>query len=350
MSDVLVLFYDDKDRQRPVGKSTLEDEIKRGFNETKISYDIQVASPSHTPWLAKFWMNEKKYDGILVVAGLACSLSVPYSSMQDLYKNETIVIGDPDWPEIDKKIVPSKYYNQQRHVPILGLPTRHAQDDGQLAFKSMIMESSPSDAMCVGIEQGYQSARLMSKLIKNEFREVKLIIPDQTGMYNRAAHHVNKLLNLEFKVWDQGKPEDKIWFPPPVPIADYLRRVETFKENYDNVLPVVFYDDFSQIKEVDKVAEFIIGVYCPQDEPNWEHVARLALSSAQLEHVIHVRPSTEENAAMAVAQCLYNSRNKKGDLKLTQASYFRQRRRDKAMTNVEELLKLHPELDKRKKK
>ena len=348
MSDVLVLFYDDKDRQRPVGKSTLEDEIKRGFAETKVNYDIQVASPSHTSWLAKFWMNEKKYDGILVVAGLACSLSVPYSAMQDLYKNDTLVIGDPDWPEIDKKIVPSKYYNQQRHVPILGLPTRHAQDDGELAFKSMIMESSPADAMCVGIEQGYQAARFMSKLVNNEFKEVKLIIPNKTGVYNRAAHNVNKLLNLEFKVWDQGKSDDKIWFSPPEPMIDYLRRFENFKEKYDNILPVVFYDEFSQIQEIDKVAEFIIGVYFPEGEPNWKHLAHVALHSTQLEHVVHVRP-TEENVAMAIAQYLYHARNKKGELKLKEESYFRNRRREKARLNVEKLLLAHPELDKRKK-
>ena len=361
MSDVLVLFYDRKDKVRPAGKATLEDEIKRGFEGTDVEYDIHVASPSHTPWLARNWMNEKKYDGILIVAGLACSLSVPKARMQELYENEFINLGHHECPEIENKIVPSKYFKQERHVPILGVPTKHQQDvDGHLAFESMLMESSPSSAMCVGVEQGYQAARLMSKIVSNTFSEVKILVPYDTpsnanndefdgenerkyGPTFPIAKKICRMLDLEFKVWEQGNigfGRDKI--------GHYEWSLETFAGGNadDKVLLVVVYDNFDQIRRVDKFAKFMIGVYA-HEEPS--DLNKLVYVANSLENVVHVRPGISGNAGMTIVQGLYNARNEKGKPKLNEESFFTKLRKDKSKENFEEFLLAHPELDKRHK-
>ncbi len=374
---VLVLFYDKKDREREVENTveprTLEEDIKEAFKETGVKYEIRTASPRHEPWLILEYMNEQKYDGIIVVAGLSCSLDIPNMVMQQLYDNQHIPIKPRDWQNVTFKrkdfhgneitdehgqtrtfkasiddMIKSVYFQQQRSVPIIGVPTADEHTYGEFAFASMLMSSRPSSAACVPVGKAYQAAVLMSRLLTTPWNEVVTVMPDKDakeyekdGMPKiRSKGHqlgweVTQLLDKEFTPYEDGK----------IPFhhesyADYMRQFMTGdtvdKRPPANRLHVCIYNDFFQLEDMNKLSEAIIGVYLPpkgQKVNMLEFSKRIAIGT-KLENVLHSRMGVSENAAVLAAQALFIANP---NLKPSRFTSLRQK---KSQGNVEEFLKL----------
>jgi len=321
--NVLALFYDKKDRDREVNGARLEDEIKRGFKGTGINYNIRTASPKHEPWLAQAYMNERKYDGIITVAGLSCTLDVPNMLMEELYDNKELNIASRDWPELGNKKAKSKYYLQERPVPIIGVPTKDPHTNGELAFASMLMSSRPSSAACVGVEQGYQATQLMSKILTNEWINVNVILPPWESKESKEiGMNLISLLDSEFTPFD----DDQVSFGLESRLESE-RKARTDK----NTLLVCVYENTDQLYELSE-SDCVIGIYSPRKQ-NIDFGSFVDEINT-LDNVIHTRAGVGENAAMFVAHCIHISHP---NLK---PSRFTALRRKKSEEHVKEYLRI----------
>ncbi len=368
MSNVLVLFYDRKDQLRPAqveGKEwTLADAIKLGFAGTGVGYTVRTASPRHEPWLVQYYMNEKKYDAMLIVGGLSCSLDIPNMLMEELYDNREIRMAPRDWKsavieeshlegkimqrheiKISEQHLKSNYFDQERRIPVLGIPTADPHTYGEIAFASMLMSSRPSEAACVGVEQGYQGAKLVTRMLTNKWNDIKVIVPEKNNAFRGTGYGICTMLDKEFKsyedcgisfgveTWNDYRPTPlKPWTPKP------------------NVLHICVYDEFTQLKEVSELADFVIGVahfsdkdVAPEGKIDFKHFVKKA---SEFSNVIHVRPAVPENAAKFAAQCLalhsYQKKipgQDKTETVWLKPSRFPDLRRKKSWPNVQEFLK-----------
>ena len=381
----LVLFYDQKDMDRPVsveGKPVkLFDAVQRGFG-SGVKYDIGVASPRHEPWLVQWYMNQRKYDGIMVVGGLSCSLDIPNMLMEELYDNPSInVVAPRDWedaeiPEMEGgkpkmyegkpvthavRIPPgqigSKYWKQERRVPILGVPTTDPFTNGEIAFASMVMSSRPSEAACVGVDQGYQAARLMARMLTNDWNDVR--ITTSQGLKKGIAYDISRLLNKEFKPYEDCNISFGTY-----PAGDYTagpiseREVGKIWKPPTNRLHVCTYGDFGELEAISGMTDFVIGVGNLEEKTNSPggeiDFQKFVEQAAKFNNVVHVRPGVAENAAMFVAQCLSMhpyKRKKEGEVEKEELVWLKSRRfqelrRKKSKANVERFLKSHPDYEK----
>jgi len=350
--NVLVLFYDQKDRERMVGSSTLEDAIAHGFEGTEVGYAIRTASPRHEPWLVLEYANEAKYDGIIVVAGMSCSLDIPSMLMEQLYDNERVPIRPRDWQNatLGDKIVSindtieSKYFQQQRPLPIIGVPTWDEYTDGIIAFGSMLMSSRPSGAGCVKINGGYQAAQNMARLLTTKWKDVKILTPDKFDLnipkeQNKPGailgYDICNLLDSDFKPYDDAKIEyghDHI--------LNYFSNLKTQnKEKADlDVLHVCVYNDFSELEKISKIASTVIAVYVPDQQRETFGINKFTqfanYASRGPDNVIHSRVGVGENATVLVAHALYAAHPK------LQPSRFTSLRMKKSAGNITEFLAL----------
>ena len=336
---VLVLFYDQKDRERKVrsGK-TLEEEVERGFAWADLDYDLRTASPQHEGWLVRACMNAKKYDAIVSAGGLSCSLDLARIIIEELYDRETVHISPRDWKEVkarkegseivlseygDETITieenqPSLYFRQERPVPIIGLPTSDDVTEGVVAFSSMVMSGRPSSAACVGVDQGYAVGQLVSGILNNSWTGIQFAVDRMQGpAYNLACAAV-ELLDKEFRPYEDGRvhfsvcPHDEL-------------KIET--------LPVVFYENFSELRDIACKHPFIIGVHIPSGRLDFTEFVR---NTHGLENVVHTRPGVGENAAIFAIQCLYFSNPS------LKPSRFVALRRQKSLPHVKAYLELNP--------
>ncbi len=370
MSDknVLVLFYDRKDKLRPAqieGKEwALVDAIKLGFAGTAIKYTVRTASPRHEPWLVQYFMNEKKYDAMLIVGGLSCSLDIPNMLMEELYDNREIRMAPRDWKnavieenhlegkitqkheiKITEQHLKSNYFDQERRIPIIGIPTADPYTYGEIAFASMLMSSRPSEAACVGVEQGYQGAKLVTRVLTNEWNDVKIIVPEKNRNSKGAGYGICPILDKEFKPYE----DCGITFNPEA-FNDYRHNPLKPWKPKPNVLHICVYDDFTQLKEISELTDFVIGVahfddqeFAPGGKIDFRNFVKRA---SELSNVIHVRPAVPENAAKFAAQCLalhsYEKKipgKDKTETVWLKPSRFPDLRRKKSWPNVQEFLK-----------
>jgi phosphoribosylcarboxyaminoimidazole (NCAIR) mutase len=371
--DVLVLFYDRKDMSRIVGspQRSIVDDLQEGFKGTGVKATIRTASPRHEPWLALEYFNEKKYDGIIIVGGMTCSLDVPHGLMEQLYDNKELNLKPRDWQnaEFERKatgkvqLLPSgsgklkyhvsiedtldsKYHGQQRPVPMIGLPVKDRFSKGEFALASMIMASRPSSAAAVGIEQGYEAAQMMSTLLNTTWKEVKIVASDMTyeqretrdtpeklSPVHNVARDVCKVIDEAFKPYD----DDRIPFGA-FAVADYLRQLSQGdlkpRPALSDVLHVCVYDDFSDLERIASVANLVIGVYVPKRDLDFRHFCS---ASHEYRNVIHTRIGSGENAAVLTAHALYSTHPK------LKPSRFTQLRRSKSEMNVEIFLEIMKE-------
>jgi phosphoribosylcarboxyaminoimidazole (NCAIR) mutase len=371
---VLVLFYDAKDRERELNRGseprTLEEDVKEGFGPG-VSYEIRTASPRHEPWLILEYMNEQKYDGIIVVAGLSCSLDIPNMLMEQLYDNQRVPIKPRDWQNVtfrrknfhgdeitDEKgqikpfkasiddTIESVYFQQQRPVPIIGVPTADPLTYGEFALASMLMSSRPSSAACVPVERGYQAARLMTALLTTPWKELVIVMPDKgatayesdgTPKIRTPGHHIGwettQLLDKEFTPYEDAK----------IPFhhessAEYARQFITGKtvdkKPPENRLHICIYDGFEQIEDMNNLTQLTIGVYLPNEGRKADFREFNHRISQGLENVLHTRIGVSENAAVLAAHALFIANPK------LVPSRFSSLRQKKSQANVEEFLKL----------
>jgi len=356
---VLVLFYDSKDMTRTVKPGrTLADDITEGFKETNVKYTMRTASPRHEPWLALEYFNEHKYDGIVVVAGMSCSLDVPHQLMDQLYDNQKLQFKPRDWQgaEFERKdatklkyrvniedVIESNYHGQERPVPIIGVPTKDSITDGENALFSMLMLSRPSSGACVGIEQGYSAARLISGLLNTPWDEVRIIASDTRkekeaprgedevlSPVHRVARDMNTILNEAFKVFDCAKIAHGYHA-----ISDIGRSGNVLGAG-KNPLFACVYDDFKDLEKVARECNGkpVIGIYVPRGKIRFHAFAE---AIAPFDNVIHTRVGAAENAAIVAAHALYAANPK------LVPSRFTFLRRNKSEQNVEEFLKLWKE-------
>ncbi len=372
MSDdkhVLVLFYDSKDMVRSSGiNKTLVEDVNEGFKGTGVRYTIRTASPRHEPWLALEYFNERKYDGIIVVAGMSCSLDVPHGLMDQLYDNQRISIKPRDWQgaEFERKatgkaqilkpgneklkyrvniedVIESKYHGQERPVPIIGVPTKDDITEGENALFSMLMLSRPSSGACVGIEQGYSAANLMSLLINTPWDEVRIIASNTTivkpapssedeklSPVHRVARDMSRTINEAFDVFGDAK------IPHGYHAINDLARSGNVVGAGKEPLYACVYDDFRDLEEVAKETggKPVIGVYVPKGKISFQ---KFAEAIAPFDKVIHTRVGAAENAAIVAAQACYAANPK---LKPSRFTFLR---RKKSERNVEEFLRLWEE-------
>jgi len=374
--NILVLFYDRKDMKREIrGQSTLEDEVKRGFGEG-VKYHIRTASPRHEPFLVQTFMNgyrpdkngtlvdeSVRYDGMIIVGGLSCSLDIPNLMMQDLYDKPEIEIAPRDWKnttfiETDKDGKPLKTYKINLHgvmkskyhlalpIPIIGVPTQDPSTDGEIALGSMMMSSRPSEAACVGIDQTYQAARLMSRIMKNTWNNVSIIIPhdypgDDRNVGYKICSSVCKQLDAKFEAYK----DDRIGYGPKA-FADFMRHMDE-EEPSDQTLHVLVYDTFGKLKQADNAVDFLVAIYAPYtskdiqiekdgkkdfvrvEEPEKTPIDSLFVKETSgLEHTIHSRTSIGENAGVFIARCLYVSHPK------LKAAHWEDKRRERSWPNI----------------
>ncbi|MBS3125022.1 hypothetical protein J4211_02090 [Candidatus Woesearchaeota archaeon] len=333
----LVLFYDHKDRERQVrAGATLEAEVRRGFEGTGIACDIHTASPQHEGWLVRAYLNAAKYDVVISAGGLSCSLDLARMCMEELYDSETIHISPRDWKGVKvkreegklilkeyadqtitiEKTESSRYFKQERPVPIIGLPTSDDLTDGVVAFSSMVMSGRPSSAACVGVDQGYAAGQLIAKMLNNSWNGIQFVVHQMHGHAYDLGCSAVALLNQEFKAYDDGKIPFEICTPPE------LRK---------NTLPVVFYENFNDLRAVARKEPFIIGVHVPSGRLNFTEFVK---NTHGIENVIHTRPGVGENAAMFAVQCLYFRHPK------LKPSRFVDLRRARSLPHVQEYLEL----------
>ena len=381
--NVLVLFYDEKDKKRRIAlneqgsvvkeeierkagrgvyETTLGAEFVRGFCDGKVNATFLQASPSHEPWLVKRIFNRyvegddaPPYDGIIVVAGLSCTSDMPRMLMDELYNEETVSAKSVDW---DKNVtMKSKYFGRARYVPIIGVPTKDQHTNGHRAFFSMIEVSSPRDAVCVGIEHGYAAAQLIDRMLSNQWNRVRIIVPSMTS--GGLAYQTGLAVKKELDEWF-----DPEWFKLDgglvefglVSFGDFIKGPN--KEELDhwrpspNILPVCIYDDIDQLRKLNSISDCVIGVSALEqkliDEQFVEEIT-------DLDHVLHSRSYKGENAAMFVAQCLsmhpykktvkeqVPDEEKSGQMKTVEktkevwlnAEHFRKKRMERSRLNVE---------------
>lgn len=363
MSDqnVLVLFYDIKDAlrtitinnegrivdetERNVGrdvfKTTLGAEIVRGFQHGGIKYHVRIASPSHEPWLVKQIFNRHrendgiKYDGIVAVAGLSCTSDMPRMLMDELYNNEYVQADSVDWDEKTK--MKSKYFGQARPVPIIGVPTKDSHTNGHRAFFSMIEVSSPRDAVCVSVEHGYAAAQLMKHLLSNQWNNVRIIVPStSSGIGYRIGLELKKELDDWFKPFESCKVEfgltsysDFVRGPKRDDLSDW--------KSPPNILPVCIYEDLSELRRINTMAECVIGVSALERKLRDEEFVK---EITGLGRVLHARSYNGVNPANFVVQCLSMHPylvGEKGHEKEVwlNADSLRTRRTEKSRDNVE---------------
>lgn len=324
--NVLVLFYDRKDMERPITvnregtlvdeqverkagrdvfQTTLGSEIERGFRYSGVKATIHTASPSHEPWLVKEIFNRYKendsirYDGIIIVAGLSCTLDMPRMLMDELYNYETVRAESTEWTE--KVTMKSNYFGLPRRIPIIGVPTKDASSNGHRAFFSMIEASGPRDAVCVGVEHGYAAAHLMSRMLTNQWDDVAIIVP-----YMSAS--------AQYKIGLELKKELDEWFDPFIncdvklgltSFSDFVRgpkREDLSDWNPpSNILPVCIYSDISELRKINGISDFVIGVSALEKQVSDEQFVKEATG---LDHVLHARTQHGVNPANFVARCL----------------------------------------------
>src|SRR5574341_739469 len=221
--NVLVLFYDRKDKARPItvnregtlvdervekaaGRdvfyTTLGSEIERGFKYSGVKATIHTASPSHDPALVKLILNRYKendgvkYDGIVVVAGLSCTLDMPRMLLEEFYNNETVRVKSVDLGlDVELK---SNYFGQAKRIPFIGVPTKDASSNGHRAFFSMIEATSPRDTVCTGIEHGHAAAKLMTRMLTNQWNYVSIIVPN---MVSGLGYETGLVVKAELDQW-----------------------------------------------------------------------------------------------------------------------------------------------------
>jgi len=305
--NVLVLFYDGKDSVRPSViegfKGTLETAVEFGFVGTGVGYDICMASPSHEDWLVTDIMNQRKYDGIIVVAGLSCTLDMPHMLMRKLYNYPEVEIKSAEWG-IDEK-VKSKYYGQPRHVPIIGVPIKTSGDrNGWLSFASMVSASRPSEAACLAPEQGYEAARLMAKMLTNEWNDVHIITPHLAGAAYDVGTSISIRLNKMFDLY--GDCNIKFGVQP---LSKYEGKLFEERERLaSNILPVCVYDDLSQLKNISEIADCVIGVFAPEESSLSKeeeiYSKEFVKNITGIKNVVHSRGGSGANAAESIAQYL----------------------------------------------
>ncbi len=379
--NILVLFYDRKDMNREIaGKSTLEDEVKRGFSDG-VKYHIRTASPRHESFLVQTFMNGygldktgtlvdegTRYDGMIIVGGLSCSLDIPNLMMQDLYDKPEVEIAPRDWTKTtfaetdDEGKIMGKTYNVNIHgkmqskyhlalpIPIIGVPTQDPSTDGEIALGSMMMSSRPSEAACVGVDQTYQAARLMSRIMRNKWNNVSIIIPhdfprEDRNVGYRIASAVCKQLDAKFEAYK----DDRIEYGP-IAFADFMRKLGDEKPS-DQTLHVLVYDSFEKLKLVDKAVDFLVAIYAPYTSRNAEIEKNGRTDFVQVEelektpidsqfvkeikdvdHAVHPRTSIGENAGTFVARCLYVSHPK------LKPVHWEERRRQRSWPNIKAAL------------
>ncbi len=361
---VLVLFYDSKDMTRTVKPGrTLADDITEGFKGSDVKYTMRTASPRHEPWLAIEYFNEHKYDGIVVVAGMSCSLDVPHQLMDQLYDNEKLHLKPRDWQgaEFERKdvgklkyrvniddIIDSKYHGQERPVPIIGVPTKDNITDGENALFSMLMLSRPSSGSCVGIENGYSAARYMSKLITTPWDEVLIIASDTNVVkpssksedevlspVHQVARDISQTLDNAFRAYDDARIP---YGYHSISEFDWTFRSDSHTSLGVGKQPlyVCVYDNFADLKRVATHASSdpVIGVYVPRDKVNFSDFAK---AIAPFENVVHTRIGVAENAAIVAAHALYAANPKLAP------SRFTFLRRNKSEQNVEKFLEIWKE-------
>jgi phosphoribosylcarboxyaminoimidazole (NCAIR) mutase len=373
MSDeknVLVLFYDKKDREHLVEvngrKRTLEEEIVCGFEGTNVNYKIRTASPRHDSWMVLEYFNEHRYDGIIIVAGLSCSFDMPGYLMETLADNQKIHIQPRDWQKVEltrpgpdgktekytvsiNHTIESKYFHRHRTVPIIGVPVYDPITAGDTAFSSMLMASRPSDAACVPIGHARQAAQLTARLLTTPWREVKILVPDTRVIEYDQETGRPKICSPGFQVGrDIGNLLDEAFTPfedDKIPFGyqnydDYIRELMkpdfVLKKADQNVLHVCVYDRLAQIQEMSKLTDLIIGVCIPApgrvDMYGFNDVV-----SHGLENVIHSRIGVGDNATMLVAHALYASHPK------LEPARFTTLRRLKRMPNFLDCLQIMQE-------
>lgn len=334
---VLVLFYDGKDRQRLVrAGATLEAEVRRGFEGTSVACDLRTASPQHEGWLVRAYMNAEKYDAVISAGGLSCSLDLARMCMEELYDCESIHISPRDWKGVKAKkengllvlnkhgektitieeTQASRYFKQERPVPIIGLPTSDDLTEGVVAFSSMVMSGRPSSAACVGVDQGYAAGQLVAKMLNNSWTGIQFIVRKLGGPAYMLASAAVELLNNELKAYDDGQ----------LPF-----QVCTFGERKDGTLPVLFYEQFGDLRLLARKEPVVIGAYVPENTLSFETFVQ---NVQAVQNVIHTRPKVGENAAMFAAQCLYFSNPK------LKPCRFVELRREKSFPHVQEYLGL----------
>lgn len=361
---VLVLFYDSKDMTRTVKPGrTLADDITEGFKETNVKHTMRTASPRHEPWLALEYFNENKYDGIVVVAGMSCSLDVPHQLMDQLYDNQKLHLKPRDWQraEFEKKdagktkyrvniddIIDSKYHGQERPVPIIGVPTKDSITDGENALFSMLMLSRPSSGACVGIEQGYSAAKCISKLITTPWDEVLIVASDTKvvtpaskseeeilSSVHKVARDISQTLDKAFRAYDDAK----------IPygyhsVSDFEWAFRSDSQSSLGIgkkpFYICVYDNLADLKRISNMwsNDPVIGVYVPRTKVNFSDFAK---AIEPFENVVHTRIAIAENAAIVAAHALYGANPKLA------TSRFTFLRRNKSEQNVEKFLELWQE-------
>ncbi len=368
---VLVLFYDKKDREHLVEingkKRALEEEIVGGFEGTNVNYHIRTASPRHDSWMVLEYFNEHKYDGIIIVAGLSCSFDMPGYLMETLADNQKVHIRPRDWQNVElTRPVPggktekytvsidhtmeSKYFQQQRTVPIIGVPVYDPITAGETAFSSMLMASRPSDAACVPINHARQAAQLMARLLTTPWREVKILVPDtrvieydkETGRPKvcspgfQVGRDIGTLLDEAFKPFE----DDKISFGHQTGddyMKDLMKPDFVLKKASPRTLHVCVYDRLTQLHEINKLTDLVIGVCVPASSNRVDLLGFNDMVGQGLENVIHSRIGVGDNATMLVAHALYASHPK------LQPARFTTLRQLKRRPNFEEFIQIMQE-------
>jgi len=328
--NVLVLFYDKKDKERiitvnregtlvdeqaakkagiDVFHTTLGSEIERGFSYSGVKPTIRTASPSHEPALVKMIFNRYKendgvrYDGIMVVAGLSCTLDMPKMILDELYNYETVKAESVDFNlKVEMK---SNYYGQPKRIPFIGVPTKDASSNGHRAFFSMIEASGPRDTVCTGVEHGYAAAKLMTGMLTNKWDYVSIIVPNMTG---GLGYDTGLILKAELDKWlkDFYQPlQDPVVQFGLTSFDDFVRGPK--REDLSdwkppsNILPVCIYSDIYELRKINEMANFVVGVSALERKVSDEEFVK---ETTGLDRVLHSRTRHGVNPANFIAKIL----------------------------------------------
>jgi len=157
--------------------------------------------------------------------------------------------------------------------------------------------------------------------------------PGNMSQGYELGYHATHLLNKEFTPYEDGK----IPFHHETVTAymrDFMSGNSVESRPDPNTLHVCFYDDTLQLEDMNRLADFVIGVKVQKPGEKIDFKKFNEQISQGLENVIHTRMGVHENATVLAAHALYIANPK------LVPSRFTSLRQKKSQANVEEFLKL----------